>query len=146
MKYWSLIGLLLLINHVSGQVNDEAMRKALSLEKEIFYSDNLSKKDSLLMEKASVYLAGNRPEETIRELKRIRQDSLTAAHRTLAFGTLVRVVNLGNGRQVLVRINDRGPAVKSRILDLSRRAADSLRMIAGGTANVRLELLAWGNR
>jgi rare lipoprotein A len=69
-------------------------------------------------------------------------EKLTAAHRTLAFGTVVRVRNLDNGRSVDVRINDRGPFVDGRIIDLSRAAARKIDMIGPGTAKVRLEILA----
>ncbi|MFW6136943.1 MAG: septal ring lytic transglycosylase RlpA family protein [Candidatus Aminicenantaceae bacterium] len=66
---------------------------------------------------------------------------LTAAHQTLPFGTRVMVTNLNNNRSVEVRINDRGPFVKGRIIDLSYAAARVLDMIGGGTAPVRLEIL-----
>src|ERR1700689_2357946 len=62
---------------------------------------------------------------------------LTAAHRTLPFGTLVRVTNLANGRTIVVRINDRGPFVKSRVIDLSQAAAQQLQF--SGLAPVSLE-------
>jgi rare lipoprotein A len=62
---------------------------------------------------------------------------LTAAHRTLPFGTLVRVTNLTNGRKVVVRINDRGPFVASRVIDLSQAAAQQLEF--SGLAPVSLE-------
>lgn len=65
---------------------------------------------------------------------------LTAAHRTLPFGTLVQVTNLDNGRTLTVRINDRGPFVKDRIIDLSYAAARMLGMIGPGTARVRIEV------
>ena len=68
--------------------------------------------------------------------------ALTAAHRTLPFGTIVRVTNLDNGAQVTVRINDRGPYAKGRILDLSMAAARALGMIERGHAQVRLEILS----
>jgi rare lipoprotein A len=68
--------------------------------------------------------------------------NLTAAHRTLAFESIVRVTNLKNGRQAEVRINDRGPFVENRIIDLSLRAAQELDMVAMGIVPVRLELLA----
>lgn len=61
----------------------------------------------------------------------------TAAHRTLAFGTNVRVVNLDNGKHVVVRINDRGPFMKGRIIDVSAAAAKEIGLT--GTANVRVE-------
>ncbi|MDR2630883.1 MAG: septal ring lytic transglycosylase RlpA family protein [Spirochaetaceae bacterium] len=64
---------------------------------------------------------------------------LTAAHPTLPFGTLIKVTNIHNNRQVMVRVNDRGPFVSSRILDVSRAAAEQLDMIATGTAPVVLE-------
>lgn len=69
-------------------------------------------------------------------------EKLTAAHRTLAFGTIVRVRNLSNGKTVDVRINDRGPFIDGRIIDLSRAAARQIDMIVPGTTEVRLEILA----
>ncbi len=67
---------------------------------------------------------------------------LTAAHRTLAFNTVVRVTNLTNGKQVEVRITDRGPFVNNRVIDLSLAAARAIEMVGSGTAHVRLELLS----
>jgi rare lipoprotein A len=69
-------------------------------------------------------------------------EQLTAAHRTLPFGTLVRVENLTNGLSVEVRINDRGPFVDGRIIDLSRAAAREIRMLGPGTAQVRLHVVS----
>ena len=66
---------------------------------------------------------------------------LTAAHKSLPFGTYVVVTNLNNGRSVTVRINDRGPFVKGRIIDLSYAAAKAVDMIGTGTAPVKLEIL-----
>ncbi|MDJ0649650.1 MAG: septal ring lytic transglycosylase RlpA family protein [Xenococcaceae cyanobacterium MO_188.B19] len=68
-------------------------------------------------------------------------NALTAAHRTLAFGTRVRVTNINNGRSVIVRINDRGPFIKGRIIDVSAGAARRLNMISSGVAPVRVEIL-----
>jgi rare lipoprotein A len=68
-------------------------------------------------------------------------NKLTAAHRTLPFDTLVRVRNLSNSREVEVRINDRGPFLDGRIIDLSRAGAQRIEMIGPGTAKVRLTLL-----
>ena len=70
-----------------------------------------------------------------------RPGTLTAAHRTLPFGTRVRVTNLWNGRSAVVRINDRGPFHGSRIIDLAHGAAQELGVIASGVAQVRLEVL-----
>ncbi len=69
-------------------------------------------------------------------------EKYTAAHRTLPFGARVRVENLANGRHVEVRINDRGPFVEGRIIDLSRAAARAIGMLGPGTARVRLVLVA----
>jgi rare lipoprotein A len=66
---------------------------------------------------------------------------LTAAHNTLPFGTRVMVTNLSNGRAVVVRINDRGPFLKNRIIDLSYAAARLLDMVGSGVAPVRLDIL-----
>ena len=63
----------------------------------------------------------------------------TAAHRTLAFGTLVRVTNLGNGRTVTVEITDRGPRIKTRVIDISLAAARELGMQKKGITRVKLE-------
>lgn len=65
-------------------------------------------------------------------------NDMTAAHRTLPFGTYVMVTNLANGRSVVVRINDRGPFVRGRVIDLSYAAARVLGIVGPGTARVRL--------
>ncbi len=69
-------------------------------------------------------------------------ETLTAAHRTLPFGTWVRIHNLANGKKVEVRITDRGPFVEGRIIDLSRAAARIIDLIGPGTAPVRLEVIS----
>ena len=66
--------------------------------------------------------------------------AMTAAHRTLKFGTRVKVTNLDNGKTATVVINDRGPHVKSRVLDVSGAAARELGMLDSGTAKVRLDI------
>jgi rare lipoprotein A len=68
-------------------------------------------------------------------------DALTAAHRTMPLGSIVRVVNLTNGKHLHVRITDRGPYVNGRILDLSRAAAVQLGMDQEGTAHVQIEIV-----
>jgi rare lipoprotein A len=70
--------------------------------------------------------------------ERMNPNELTAAHRSLPFGTKVLVENLANGRSVVVRINDRGPFIGGRIIDLSKAAAASIGMIETGTAKVRV--------
>jgi rare lipoprotein A len=73
--------------------------------------------------------------------ERFNPGALTAAHRELPFGTRLRVTNLDNGRTVAVRVNDRGPYVRGRILDLSAEAARRLGMLDRGVARVRVEVL-----
>lgn len=68
--------------------------------------------------------------------------TFTAAHRTLPFNTVVRVTNMRNGKQTEVRINDRGPFVANRIIDLSMAASEAIEMIGTGTAQVRLEIVS----
>ena len=74
--------------------------------------------------------------------ERFDKHALTAAHRTLSFGTRVKVTNQRNGRSVIVRINDRGPYSHSRIIDLSAAAARELQMIDAGVVPVTLEVLS----
>ena len=73
--------------------------------------------------------------------ERYDMQALTAAHPSLPFGSRVRVTNLANGRSVVVRINDRGPYVAKRVIDLSYAAARELKFLSDGTTRVRLEVL-----
>jgi rare lipoprotein A len=68
-------------------------------------------------------------------------NAMTAAHKTLPFGTRVRVTHAANGRSVIVRINDRGPYIRGRIIDLSRAAAGVIGMTGQGVARIRMEVL-----
>ena len=70
------------------------------------------------------------------------QNKFTAAHRTLPWGSIVRVIKIDNGKSVEVRINDRGPFTKGRIIDLSRAAARAVGMVESGVSPVRMELLS----
>lgn len=67
--------------------------------------------------------------------------ALTCAHLTLPFGTVLRVTNTENNREVIVRVNDRGPYVGGRIIDLSKKAAEELGMLEAGIANVLLTVI-----
>jgi len=71
---------------------------------------------------------------------------LTAAHNNFPFNTIIRVTNLTNGRNCIIRINDRMPLHPNRIIDLSLGTARELDMVNAGLANVRLEILKWGDR
>jgi len=76
--------------------------------------------------------------------ERFNQNAMTAAHKTLPFGTLVRVTNLNNGRSVEVVINDRGPFVRGRIIDMSKGAARRIDMIGEGVVPVKIDILRYG--
>jgi rare lipoprotein A len=76
--------------------------------------------------------------------EKMNANVLAAAHRSLPFGTRVRVDNLRNGRSVVVRINDRGPFVRGRVIDLTRGAAQQLDMLHSGTTSVRLTVVSGG--
>lgn len=73
--------------------------------------------------------------------ERFNQWAMTAAHRKLPFNSWVKVTNLANDRSVIVRINDRGPFIKDRIIDLSKKAAQELGFIRQGVTKVRIELV-----
>ena len=73
--------------------------------------------------------------------EKFNSSALTAAHLSLPFGSLVKVTNMRNGKTVVVRINDRGPHVKGRMIDLSKAAATKIGIGRAGTARVRLEVL-----
>jgi len=73
--------------------------------------------------------------------EKFRQDSLSAAHKTLPFGTKVKVTNLKNDSTVIVRINDRLPKNSKRVIDLTKRAAKQLNFVQAGLTRVKLEVL-----
>lgn len=76
--------------------------------------------------------------------QRYRSSSYTAAHRTYPFGTLLEITNHHNGLKTIVRVNDRGPHAKSRLIDLSYSAAKDLGLISSGTADVTLKVISLG--
>src|SRR5688500_19631680 len=78
--------------------------------------------------------------------ERFDMNDLTAAHKTLPFGTRVRVTNLDNGKSVTVRVNDRGPFVKGRVIDLSLAAAKKVDMVHAGLANVEVRRVSGDTR
>ena len=82
-------------------------------------------------------LAGNRTASG----ERFDPSGMTAAHRTLPFGSMVRVTNLANGQSVVVRINDRGPFGRNRVIDVSHAAAREIGLHRSGTARVSMSLL-----
>jgi rare lipoprotein A len=90
--------------------------------------------------KASWYKMGSRTASG----EAMNANALAAAHRTLPFGTRVRVENLKNGKAVVVRINDRGPFVGGRVIDVTRGAAAELGMLGSGVARVKLTVVGDG--
>ena len=126
---------------VSATVNAPAEEQAAPAEKRLEQAEPVKtlERSTVLGEgMASFYgaeLAGNRTASG----ERFNPSALTAAHRTLPMGTKIRVTNKANGKSVIVRVNDRGPFAKGRILDLSRGAAERISMIRSGTARVTLE-------
>ena len=73
--------------------------------------------------------------------ERFNMNAMTAAHKSLPFGTKVRVTNRRNGKSVVVRINDRGPYAHGRVIDLSKAAASRIGMVASGTAPVKIDVM-----
>jgi rare lipoprotein A len=94
---------------------------------------NLTTSDGI----ASFYSQGSRTASG----EKFNPRELTAAHPTLPFGTRVRVTNVSTGRSVTVRINDRGPFIRGRVIDVSHSAAESLGMVGRGVAKVKLDVV-----
>ena len=122
----------------AGATTHPRSERALAAERPVFAQVGL----------ASWYAAGFTGRRTASG-ERFDPHAMSAAHRTLPFGTMVRVTNLRNGRTVEVRINDRGPAARRsarRILDLSKEAAAALGMAKAGVAKIRIVALASDQR
>lgn len=106
----------------------------------LFAQEVLSQVDSLLIQQGTASYYGKKFQGRRTSSGEIfHLDSLTAAHKRLPFGTVVRVINLKNGSSVVVRINDRLPSYSKRQIDVSRAAAERLEMIRDGLAQVRIE-------
>jgi rare lipoprotein A len=100
--------------------------------------EEASREDGLLAEGMASYYGESFRGQKTASGERFDPDALTAAHRTLPFGTCLHVENVENGRTVTVRVNDRGPYAHGRILDLSEAAARLLDLLRQGVARVRL--------
>lgn len=115
-------------------------RLTLFFSLSLFAQEAFSQVDSLLIQEGTASFYGRRfhgRKTANGEIFSI--DSLTAAHKRLPLGTVVRVINLKNGNSVVVRINDRLPSYSNRQIDVSRAAAERLEMIRDGLAQVRIE-------
>lgn len=102
-----------------------------------FFMPALASAETVMRGKASFYGHGTKTASG----ERYNPNGMTAAHRTLPFGTHVRVTDVRTRRSVVVRINDRGPFIKGRIIDVSRGAAQQLGMIGRGVANVEVRIV-----
>lgn len=120
--------------------DDDTLALPDAIDSDDASEDELASYEAVGSGEASYYgaeLAGNRTANG----ERFDPRALTAAHRTLPMGSKLRVTNLGNGKSVIVRINDRGPFVKKRLIDVSHAAAEKISMVRAGKAMVKLELL-----
>jgi rare lipoprotein A len=99
------------------------------------------KKDSYSQKGVASYYASKFHGRRTASGERYDMNGLTAAHRSLAFGTRLKVTNLSNKRSVVVRVNDRGPHIKKRIIDVSYAAARKLGLLGSGTARVLIEVV-----
>ena len=114
-----------------------AAQEAQTIDEPIAEAEQATEIDGGMASYYSDELAGNRTASG----ERFDPDELTAAHRSLPFGSLVRVTNVANGDSVVVRINDRGPFSRGRVIDISHAAARRIGMHRSGTARVKLALL-----
>lgn len=120
------------------------IRKALGLPSEFWPTETVQPNRTAVTYGVASWYGPGFHGETTAGGEVFDQYALTAAHRSLPFGSRVKVTNLDNGRSVIVRINDRGPWVSGRVIDLSRRAAESIGLIGKGIAKVKLETITEG--
>jgi rare lipoprotein A len=92
------------------------------------------------------YYSGKHDQRRTASGEKFQSSNLTAAHKTLKFGTLLKVTNLNNNKSVLVTVNDRGPHIKGRIIDLSYVAAKEIDMLRAGTAKVKIEIIEFAEK
>jgi len=125
---------------LSSTLSETATAKTFNAWGEISQTDRSNSLLARMQGKASWYGSRFHGRRTASG-ERFNTYAHTAAHRSLPFGTKVRVTNLRNGRSVVVRINDRGPYARGRVIDLSKAAAESIGMLRSGVAPVRIEVI-----
>lgn len=125
---------------LSSTLSETATAKTLNVSGEISKTDDSNSLLARMQGRASWYGSRFHGRRTASG-ERFNAYANTAAHRSLPFGTKVRVTNLRNGRSVVVRINDRGPYSRGRVIDLSKAAAQNIGMLRSGTAPVRIEVI-----
>lgn len=143
--------LLFLIKVVGYKRGENILKKIvtlLTLLVTLFFTTNVMAKTKVNQHstrgEASYYAHFHHGKKTANG-ERFNMHALTAAHRTLPLGSKIKVTNLNNGKEVVLRVNDRGPYAKGRVLDVSLAAAKKLDMIKTGTAKVSIQILHVGN-
>jgi rare lipoprotein A len=134
-------GVLLIANRLANQYSAQETVTIEGKPEPIKEEPNLTKVVSTSQGGASWYGPGFHGRRTASGA-RFDQNAMTAAHKTLPFGTKVRVTNIRNGRSVIVTINDRGPYAHNRVIDLSKGSAQQIGLISAGTGTVKLEILS----
>jgi rare lipoprotein A len=122
----------------SRRILPETIRRVAVTKKHTpFASKNAGKTQVVAHGVASFYTEGTQTANG----EKFDTHELTAAHRTLPFGTRLRVTNVATGRSVTVRVNDRGPFIRGRVVDVTYSAAETLGMVGGGIAKVKLDVV-----
>ncbi len=129
----------------SGETGTASQRDSNPPSKEIQPPRTVSGRVLLTLQGIVSYYADDFHGKQTSNGETFNMNDLTAAHRTFPFGTKVRVTNLENNKCVTVRVNDRGPFVEGRIMDLSLAAAKEIDLMKSGTVEARLEVLQWGD-
>jgi len=132
------------INEHFNPINNSVEAAQRASDRSTTDSSNKNNTHSLVAEGKASYYADQFHGRRTANGETFNTHKLTAAHPSLPFGTWVKVTNLNNGKDVVVRINDRGPFVKGRIIDLSTDAAKEIGIMKSGTVRVKLETLKSG--
>lgn len=134
------------IIYVSAQIAAPAQVPQVAVEKGIEEEETAYKTGVYQLEGIASYYGDDFQNKLTANGEIFNMNAFTAAHRTLPFNTVVEVTNEKNGRAVTVRINDRGPYLKNRVIDLSKEAAKALGMIESGTTPVSLRVVYMGKK
>ena len=123
----------------NASIKEKLVNELLGEVKET--GENIEKQSKTDDKKGSVFQTGGASFYGEKWNGRFNTEQLTAAHKSLPFGTKVRVTNVSNGKSVIVKINDRGPFIKGRVIDLSKAAFREIENISKGVTKVKLEIL-----
>ncbi len=149
IRYWSLVIVAFIM--VTGcsssdlqndkKVNVETKRPVLIVKPVEYTKENKSHKENKVIYGKASYYANMFQGRKTANGQRFDQGKFTAAHRTLAFGTKVKVTNMSNNKSVIVTVNDRGPFVRGRMIDLSSSAFKAIGNTRSGVLKVKMEIL-----